>query len=376
MALLLLLPILVCGFLYLRIHQKHRHSFSKIEGQHLYFKSAFHGFIFTLSGFAVYIILNKCPIFIDLSYYIKNSVFQSIYSIDISDIKNTSKSDIQSLEQYRGLTTLNFYNMLIWITFLSVILIYLYVHLSFFVRVLYEWSIQWIKLFWNTFVLKLFALILTILKTFSYFIYLVFILILNIIFSKKDVFKITPNEFDTNNSLDKNHIGKLKVKTNTLSSFSSIWKSWKYGIISINEEIKDPLDQLLYKSIHSHQSMDLIEENQIFDDKAKPVMVTMDDRKVYIGIVIGFGYDTDAFSIKNDTFRFLPLKSGYRDKDTLKVIATTDYVKTIQNLEKLKTIELILRKENIVSITLFNLDRFNMFQNSQTMELSTKSPTI
>ena len=371
MALLFLLPILVCGFLYLKIDQKHKHNLSKLEGHHLYFRSAFYGFIFTLLGFSLYILLKNCPAFIDLSSNIRNIIFKTIYSIDITEIDFKS-TDITSVEQYRGLTTLNFYYMLIWTTLLSIILIYCYVYFSFFLRVLSDWLIQYLKLVWNIFIIRIFAFILTFLKTFTYVTNLILVWFLNLLFAEKNVFKITTNEIDTNvhELPSSDTANKLKINTHDRRSFISIWKSWSYGLVSISSEIKDPLDQILYKSIQSHQLNTLIEENQLFEDKTKAIMITMDDRKVYIGIVIGFGFDKDAFSIKNDSFRFLPLKSGYRDKDTLQVIITTDYIQTIQNLTELKAIELILRKENIVSATLFNLERFTKFQDAQTIILT------
>ncbi|MFL9542410.1 hypothetical protein ACKESD_10770, partial [Acinetobacter baumannii] len=183
---------------------------------------------------------------------------------------------------------------------------------------------------------------------------------------EKDIFKITPITFNTNNNLEnENSMHKLKIKIQTHSSFISIWKSWSYGLVSISKEITDPLDQLLYQSIQSHQTTNLTDENQLFDNKIKPIMLSMDDKKIYIGIIIGFGFNKDAFSIKNETFRFLPLISGYRDKDTLKVIKTTDYIQTVKNLNELKSIELILRKENIISATMFNFDHFKKFQDVQ-----------
>lgn len=373
MALLFLLPILVCGFLYLKIHQKHKHNLSKLEGHHLYFRSALHGFIFTLLGFGLYIFLNNFQLFIDLSNHIRDVIFKAIYSIDVKKI-DLNSTNIKSVEQYRGLTTLNFYHMLIWTTFLSIILIHIFVYVSFFIRILYEWSIQWMKLLWNNIILTIFAFTLTFLKTYTYFCYLLSAWILNLIFGKKNVFKITTNEVDSevNKLPNGKSVNKLKINVQPRKSFISIWKSWSYGLVSITDEIKDPLDQLLYTSIQSHQLNNLLEENHFFEDKAKAVMLTMDDRKVYIGIVIGFGFDKDAFSIKNSTFRLLPLQSGYRDKDSLQVITTTNYVQTIKNLTELKAIELVLRKENIISASLFNLERFTKFQDVQTQNLVDK----
>jgi len=381
MALLLLLPILVCGFLYLRIHQKHKHNISKLEGHHLYFKSAYHGFFFTLLGFVFFIFCNNFNNFKTFTNTTKELISHNIYNFDFvnnlpnktsntpsspSRIGDNIDSKIKLTEEYKGLATLNFYFMLIWTTIFSVLIIYFYAYSSFFIRVLYEWLKQWIKILWNNFILRLFAILITLFKTIIYTIYLFFILILDKILGEKDIFKITPITFNTNNNLEnENSIHKLKIKIQTHSSFISIWKSWSYGLVSISKEITDPLDQLLYQSIQSHQTTNLTDENQLFDNKIKPIMLSMDDKKIYIGIIIGFGFNKDAFSIKNETFRFLPLISGYRDKDTLKVIKTTDYIQTVKNLNALKSIELILRKENIISATMFNFEHFKKFQDVQ-----------
>ncbi|MBJ8554221.1 hypothetical protein [Acinetobacter bereziniae] len=372
MALLLLLPILVCGFLYLRIHQKHKHNLSKLEGHHLYFKSAFHGFIFTLLGFCFFSLINNLNEFKVISNFIKQVIIGNIYTFD--PVPNSSMDDnelidykIKLTEKFKGLTTLNFYLMLIWTTIFSVVTIYLYVYISFFFRVLYEWALQKLKLFWNNIILPFFAVTLTTIKTFWYFIQLLIIMFLSFWHNIR-IYSVLDSAVDTNLKVKQSN-EKITIEP---QSFISIWKSWKYGIVSISKEITDPLDQLLYKSIQSHQTISITSENQLFDDvnsffndKIKPIMLSMDDRKIYIGFIIGFGYGKDAFSIKNETFRLLPILSGYRDKDTLKVIKTTDYVQTIKDMNELKTIELILRKENIISATVFNFEHFKKFQSNQ-----------
>lgn len=350
MALLFLLPILVCGFIYLKINKNHRYSLSKKDSQQIYFQSAFYGFIFTLIGFICYIFLNNFQIFNEFLLKVKDLIFYSLYSIHIKEIQLNS-SDIKSIEQYKGLMTLSFYTMLIWTTLFSIITIYLVNFLSFIFRVFWEWSIQWVKFI----LIKILATSVTLFKSIFYLSYLVFIAFLNLVLSKKNVFKITANQRDKRKIENQNN----GFKTQKINSLSTIWNNWSHGLISISKEIKDPLNQLLYTSIESHQHIktDVIE---------KPLMITMEDRKVYIGLVIGFGFKNDEYSIENETFRFLPFKSGYRDKDTLKVVACTDYSQTINDLQTLNAIELILKKENIVSLTQFNAQRFNDFQDFDT----------
>ncbi|ALD02522.1 hypothetical protein AMQ28_09255 [Acinetobacter sp. TTH0-4] len=60
----------------------------------------------------------------------------------------------------------------------------------------------------------------------------------------------------------------------------------------------------MYQSIENHQNFKVNLSN------TKLIMITMNDRKVYIGLVVGFGKDNDVFSVDNETFFFLPVKSG------------------------------------------------------------------
>lgn len=82
--------------------------------------------------------------------------------------------------------------MLIWTTLFSIITIYLVNFLSFIFRVFWEWSIQWVKFI----LIKILATSVTLFKSIFYLSYLVFIAFLNLVLSKKNVFKITANQRD------------------------------------------------------------------------------------------------------------------------------------------------------------------------------------
>ena len=56
----------------------------------------------------------------------------------------------------------------------------------------------------------------------------------------------------------------------------------------------------------------------------KNVMLMMDDRKVYVGKIISMGEPSETQGMDQD-ISIMPLMSGYRDKDTLRVNFTTDY---------------------------------------------------
>jgi hypothetical protein len=83
-----------------------------------------------------------------------------------------------------------------------------------------------------------------------------------------------------------------------------------------------------------------------FVDKDE-VMITMEDRKVYVGYIMDVGAPTEVTGV-NQEILLIPTVSGYRDKDTLKVVYTTDYPSDTP----LRPIG--FRQENIVSISVFS----------------------
>lgn len=105
----------------------------------------------------------------------------------------------------------------------------------------------------------------------------------------------------------------------------------------IGELLEDsPLDNLLFK---------------LSLEKDKHVMLTMDDRKVYVGKVISLGEPSETSGMDQDV-SIMPLMSGHRDKDTLKVDFTTYY-------EEVDTdIYLSLRQDKIVSATEFDFTAY------------------
>lgn len=102
---------------------------------------------------------------------------------------------------------------------------------------------------------------------------------------------------------------------------ASIWKPWNYFFCDQNvaldkviDEDKIPFELLLKKA----------------QDQAKTVSVTMDNGKVYIGWV------THTFNPALPTrfIQILPSKSGYRDKETMRLVITTFYLEALDNLKR------------------------------------------
>lgn len=80
--------------------------------------------------------------------------------------------------------------------------------------------------------------------------------------------------------------------------------------------------------------------------ESTPVMITMADRKVYVGIVQSIGAPTEVTGVL-EHFGFWPTISGYRDKDTLKVVYTYDY----PDFDPETSVPIIFRQDNVVSVT-------------------------
>lgn len=114
---------------------------------------------------------------------------------------------------------------------------------------------------------------------------------------------------------------------------------WNTKVFVIGDLLDDsPLDSLLFK---------------LSLDKDKLVMLAMEDRKIYVGKVISLGEPTETNGMDQD-ISIMPLMSGYREKDTLKVEFTTDY-------EDSSDIYLSLRQDAIISATEFNFDAYHIW---------------
>jgi hypothetical protein len=116
------------------------------------------------------------------------------------------------------------------------------------------------------------------------------------------------------------------------------FRSWHTKLYVIGEILEDsPLDNLLF-------SLSL--------DKEKNVMLMMEDRKVYVGRVVDLGEPTATGGMDQDIL-LIPVMSGFRDKDDLKVTFTTFYS------EVKADILISLRQDNIVSATEFDFDAYH-----------------
>lgn len=334
MALLFLIPILVCGYYFLTNSHIHKYKVKKIEGQELYFKCALYGLLFTAAGFLTTSILisKEFQVYgrvVSLGWLQKELVDIIFYAINLEKNDTTNKNLILQ-ESKRNI---GFYCFFL-LAFLTSIFLTAF------------WNYFWQGMVVTKDILSIFNRTLPLQYVRAFF-HLLKRLLRRFYFYLRHQLHL---EFKVEDKLFPKIIKILKLK-----EIGKVWKDWKYGISGIRKEIKNPIDSLLYESIVLHQTLNNDLEN------TKLIMLTMNDRKVYIGIVVGFGKDNDVFSISNETFYFLPVKSGYRNKFDLRINITTNYSQAIKNAESLSDIQIVLNKNSIVSACKFDDSRFESF---------------
>jgi hypothetical protein len=114
-------------------------------------------------------------------------------------------------------------------------------------------------------------------------------------------------------------------------------------------------DYIALKNITREKPLDYFLLNALY--KSQIVMLSMADRKVYIGYITGALVPIATATGQNQELEFTPIASGYRDDKTLEVEISTNYVKQSQGQEEYL---IILRQENIVSAVPFNIEHYTM----------------
>lgn len=116
-------------------------------------------------------------------------------------------------------------------------------------------------------------------------------------------------------------------------------------ILLMYKLLKDsPLDKLLYLSYVQN----------------KYLLITMSDRKVYVGRVISLGEPNESEG-PDQEISIVPVFSGYRDKDTLSVTLNTIYA----GIEEVDDVYLVLKQDNIISACEFVESLYQKFSNKE-----------
>lgn len=119
------------------------------------------------------------------------------------------------------------------------------------------------------------------------------------------------------------------------------YRTWQTKWMMMNDILSEsPLDHLLYMA----------------QWERVPVILTMSNRKVYVGYVSECAEPVQSAGA-NQEIILLPLKSGFRDEKTLKVSITTYYHKDSED-----DLNVILGQADIVSAGEFNWAAFDKMQ--------------
>jgi hypothetical protein len=147
-------------------------------------------------------------------------------------------------------------------------------------------------------------------------------------------------------------LGVVALTTLLMPFLISRWVYWRlkrYLQLDSDEEV----DIVIMSELFSDSPLDQLLFSAMINDRN--LMLVLDDRKVYVGRVATMGEPNENEGADQE-ISFLPFVSGYRDKDSLQVIFTTDYKKVGDNLP------LVIRQDSIVSAREFDFSVYDTFQ--------------
>lgn len=131
-----------------------------------------------------------------------------------------------------------------------------------------------------------------------------------------------------------------------------VWRlKWAYNLTTRAE-----LDTLLLSQFAAgNPRLDLLMTS--IRHPQRKYLFSMEDRKVYVGSVIGIGKASEAQGV-DQHFLLVPFLSGYRDKETLQITMTTDYADAGEGV-------IMLAQENIASAMLWKEEVWERFKTTQ-----------
>ncbi len=146
-----------------------------------------------------------------------------------------------------------------------------------------------------------------------------------------------------------------------------VWVKFSYLHIKLKEKDIEKSKILLMSSILRDSPLDNIFLESYIEEA--PLMLTLNDRKVYVGIVSSLGEPNESEGMDQE-LAIIPIMSGYRDKDDFSVSFNTDY-KIID-----KELQIVLRQEMINSATRFDFEIFEDFAKNNNKTIFNKFISI
>lgn len=126
------------------------------------------------------------------------------------------------------------------------------------------------------------------------------------------------------------------------------------------------------RKTYSQGSLDLLLLDAIESDPKRPMLITLSSNKVYVGVINGSGEPTENQG-PHQHISFVPLMSGYRDKESLSVTFTNAYPGEIQvkknaavmgvSKKKVQGLEIMVSIDEISYISWFDFQVYQATNN-------------
>jgi len=135
-----------------------------------------------------------------------------------------------------------------------------------------------------------------------------------------------------------------------------IWCLWKRAWLFLKAGNLDNAKIILMSQLLSDSPMDKL----LFDSyiNCDPVMLTLESRKVYVGIVTSLGEPNESYGMDQE-ISLLPILSGYREKDTLEVKFVTHYDKVNEDLL------IVIKQDQLLALCWFDLGIYEKLNTSE-----------
>ncbi|EIT2620189.1 hypothetical protein L1S98_004723 [Escherichia coli] len=140
----------------------------------------------------------------------------------------------------------------------------------------------------------------------------------------------------------------------------------------IYEGILEAMKARVLRKTYSQGSLDLLLLDAIESDPKKPMLITLSSNKVYVGIINGSGEPTENQG-PHQHISFVPLMSGYRNKENLSVTFTNAYPGEIQikrsaaikgiSKKKVQGLEIMVSIDEISHISWFDFEVYKATNN-------------
>lgn len=136
---------------------------------------------------------------------------------------------------------------------------------------------------------------------------------------------------------------------------------------NVYDSIKQAKRARVLRKTYSKGSLDLLLLDAIESEPKRPMLITLSSNKVYVGIINGSGEPTENQG-PHQHISFVPLMSGYRNKDTQSVSFTNAYPGEIQvkrnaavkgiKKKKLHGLEIMVSVDEISQISWFDFEEY------------------